>query len=116
MIWNDDDADADGWVAQLVETKRRVGGGSPIATARDAPGVLEQNRHLSDVESVELHWNEPTDAERVVASVRSRSYVNLLDEEERTDLLARVRRIVEPLGAEFAHPYVTFVTWACSVS
>lgn len=114
LIWNDDDVDSpeSQWVARLVVVKRDVGGSSPIETARRSPAVLDASPHFGGVESTEICWSEPTTVDRTVADVASRSYVIGLAPRRRSELLAQVRQIVEPLGDPFDHPYRTFVTWA----
>jgi SAM-dependent methyltransferase len=90
--------------------------GVPISWMRDRDhlGTVAASGLFEPPEYVEFRHEQRFDAERLVERVSSISYVALLPDEERGDLLARVRELGERRQAPFAFPYVTQI-WVAGV-
>ena len=98
LIWNLRD-DRKDWVRQLGEIIN-----SPEMIREDHFGVPAEKRDFT--------WTHEIGLDRLLDLVASRSYVILLGEQERAELLTRVRRLTETHPAltgrtTFALPYVT---------
>jgi SAM-dependent methyltransferase len=110
LIWNQRDQRTD-WVARLGE----IMGSSAAEQYDTAHPLLGEPLHRAD--HAEFAWENPLDAEQLIAMVASRSYIIALPQSDRDLLLARVRELVDTHPdlrgrTTFTMPYVTFVTLA----
>lgn len=80
----------------------------------DPGGTLEQSAEFERPEYAEFRHEQRFDADGLVERVASVSYVALLPDEEREELLAEVRKLGERREAPFAFPYVTQI-WISAV-
>jgi SAM-dependent methyltransferase len=73
----------------------------------DPPRTLEARGLFEPPEYTEFRHEQRFDADALVERVASISYVALLPDEERAELLAQVRELGERREAPFAFPYLT---------
>jgi len=81
----------------------------------DPPRILEASGLYERPEYAEFRHEQRFDADGLVERVASISYVALLPEQERANLLEEVRELGERREAPFAFPYVTQI-WVARVS
>ena len=82
----------------------------------DAGAILEASRKFGPVEYAEFRHEQRFDPDGLVERVASISYVALLEGEERTRFLVRVRELGERQpSSPFPFPYVAQI-WVASVA
>jgi SAM-dependent methyltransferase len=99
LLWNLDD-DHDPWVARLCELTASEARTSLMRKDAEAPPFASHSG-LGRPERALFPYAESYDADRLEALIASRSQVILLEEDERADLLARVRALVPEGEARF---------------
>jgi SAM-dependent methyltransferase len=115
-LWNVDD-DRVGWVAELSAISRRkssptllrwrdgAGRGRPAQLAEDSADLFQL------AEEGEFEHGQPRTADSLTATIGTHSHLLTMDETERGDLLARIRRFLdsrpETSRGEFTLPLVT---------
>ncbi len=107
LLWNERDVRVP-WMAELDDLMQ-WGRRGPYERAASFQPVLDGSDWFEPSESARFAWADPTDRQGVTALVASRSYVNVMDEDERDVLLARVAELAAGLSEPIAVPYVTNV-------
>ena len=69
--------------------------------------LVEVGGPFTAAERYDSTYEQPMDADTLVARVLSTSYLATLAPDVRDELAGQVRKLVEPLGASFPLPYVT---------
>lgn len=106
LIWNDRDESVE-WVAQLTRVLKEVRPPG-LEDDRDVSSVRESGL-FSDVSHARFAHVQVVTRDALYRLIRSRSYVEVLDERSRERLLRDVARVVEPLDEPMNLPYVTDV-------
>ncbi|MCA1691610.1 MAG: class I SAM-dependent methyltransferase [Actinobacteria bacterium] len=112
MLWNVRDRSVD-WVERLAEITE------PHAQAGKVPryrtGAWKEafagTDRFSALESRQYPFEHEVDAATMVDRIRSISWISVLPEPERTDVLERVGRLFDGMPPRFPVPYHTDVWW-----
>jgi SAM-dependent methyltransferase len=105
LVWNERD-ESDPMVAELVGiSKWDVSAPYPIGM--DFGAVVDRSGRFGTVQRTQLPFVQQLDLESFVEQVASRSYVQVLPEPERRDLLDQVEAFGAGLPQPIAMPYIT---------
>ena len=105
LVWNERDLSVD-WMGALDEIMREAGD-PPHAPTDALRASFDGDPHFSPFTLWRGRHEVEMQPEQVEDMVASRSYVRVLAEADRADVLARVRALVAPLGRRLVVPYVT---------
>jgi SAM-dependent methyltransferase len=110
LLWNERDESVS-WMAELSRLLRTVGD-APYWSALEFLPVLARSPNLVDVVRESVPFEVPVDRSGLVDLVASRSYVNVLDPDDRSHVLDRVARLAGTLPEPIVVPYRTEVLLA----
>jgi SAM-dependent methyltransferase len=106
LVWNSRDETLD-WVRRLGEVVERVRPAS-LEGEHDV-GALRDSGLFFEVEHARFSHVQSLTPEDLARLVQSRSYVAVLNDLEREELLEDVARVIAPLGESLLLPYVSDV-------
>ncbi len=106
LVWNSRDETLD-WVRRLGEVVERVRPAS--LEGEHHVGALRESGLFFEVEHARFSHTQLLTPEDMARLVQSRSYVAILNDTEREELLRDVARVIAPLGERLLLPYVTDV-------
>jgi SAM-dependent methyltransferase len=105
LIWNERD-EADPAMAELVRISR-WDRSAPYPVGMDFGTVIDRSDLFGPVDRTKYPFVQRLDLTTFVEQVASRSYVQVLPDPERQDLLAQVAAFGTTLGDPIAMPYIT---------
>jgi SAM-dependent methyltransferase len=105
LIWNERD-EADPAMAELVRISR-WDRSAPYPVGMDFGTVIDASNLFGSVDRTKYPFVQWLDLTSFVEQVASRSYVQVLPDRERQDLLAQVASFGATLGDPIAMPYIT---------
>ncbi|MEO5900927.1 MAG: class I SAM-dependent methyltransferase [Ilumatobacteraceae bacterium] len=112
LIWNDDVRPAAaGWAALAAGVKHEIGGGAVQHGIDQTMAAVAMSDLFGPAQFELVAWSEETTAERVLASVLSRSYVTVLDEAGREEVLAPIRAALAEAPAPLVRHHVASTFW-----
>jgi SAM-dependent methyltransferase len=114
LVWNTRDTSVE-WPRRIKELMDRLSGDAPRHGSATTGGTWRQALADHGGFGPLAHAELPNEHAMTRTTVRSRvsstSYVSVLPDAEREDVLREVDEIVRPLGERFVEPYVTEVYW-----
>ncbi|HZM58099.1 MAG TPA: class I SAM-dependent methyltransferase [Acidimicrobiales bacterium] len=105
LVWNERD-ESDPAIAELVRISK-WDQCHPYPVGRDFGADIDESRLFGPVSRTKFRFTQYLDRTAFVEQVASRSYVQVLPEHERNDLLGQVAAFGSTLGDPIAMPYVT---------
>ncbi|MGP0110512.1 MAG: class I SAM-dependent methyltransferase [Acidimicrobiales bacterium] len=105
LVWNERD-ESDPAIAELVKISK-WDQCQPYPVGRDFGADIDESRLFGPVSRTKFRFTQYLDHTAFVEQVASRSYVQVLPELERIDLLDRVAAFGSTLGDPIAMPYIT---------
>lgn len=105
LIWNERD-ESDPMVAELVRISKWEAN-QPYPMGQDFGELVDRSGRFGPVERTKFSFVQSVDRRRFVEQVASRSYVQVLPEAARHDLLARVAELGSSLEEPISVPHVT---------
>jgi SAM-dependent methyltransferase len=105
LIWNERD-EADPAMAELVRISK-WDRSAPYPVGMDFGTVIDRSNLFGPVERTKYPFVQRLDLTTFVEQVASRSYVQVLPDRVRRDLLAQVASFGATLGDPIAMPYIT---------
>jgi SAM-dependent methyltransferase len=105
LIWNERD-ESDPVMAELVRISK-WDLCQPYPMGKDFGAIIGQSNLFGPVERTKFSFVQGLDLTAFVEQVASRSYVQVLPEQERETLLAKVAAFGAALGEPIAMPYIT---------
>jgi SAM-dependent methyltransferase len=113
LVWNERD-ESDPTVAELVRISK-WDQCQPYPMGKDFGADITESGLFGPVDRTKFRFTQELDLERFVDQVASRSYVQVLPEDERATLLGRIADFGATLGEPICLPYVTDLFCARSV-
>ena len=105
LIWNERD-ESDPVVAELVRITSGISA-SPTRSGRTSGPIIDESRLFGPVRRTKFTFVQHLDLGAFVEQVASRSYVQVLPEEEQRALLSKVEAFGAALGEPIPMPYIT---------
>lgn len=103
-VWNVRDETVP-WVAQYTEIVDRHADDTPRHRTMHWRAAIDRHPKFELVDDWSIANPQPTSPSGVVERARSTSFIAALSDDEQADVLAAIRRLVEPLGSHFEFPY-----------
>ena len=103
-VWNVRDERID-WVAACTEVIDAFAGDTPRHRTMAWRRAIDRDPRFELVDDLAVDNPWPTSPAGVADRVSSTSFIGALDADTRASVLARIARIVEPLGPTFDYPY-----------
>jgi SAM-dependent methyltransferase len=110
LLWNVRDLTVD-WVHRLAEITEPHATDVPRHRTGAWREAFETTARFTPLEHRQFAFEHEVDADTMVDRIRSISWISVLPEQERDDVLGRVRRLFEGMPARFPVPYHTELWW-----
>jgi SAM-dependent methyltransferase len=115
LLWNVKDEEV-GWVKELGDILRPFQDAVPQESSGEWRGAFERTGLFGSLTEVRFSHAQRLDAEGLVERYASASYISFLPEDQRRDVLGRIRELADShpdtAGRGFDLPYVTELHWA----